>query len=46
MLNSFPRQKWLRERALALHYNYIACLVKYKIWLLALRKGSDAGLQE
>ena len=28
MLNSFPRQKLLRERALVLHYNYIVCLVK------------------
>jgi hypothetical protein len=27
ILISFPRQQWLRERALTLHYTYIACRV-------------------
>jgi hypothetical protein len=27
ILLAFPRQQWLRERALMLHYTYIACLV-------------------
>jgi len=27
ILNAFPLQQWLRERASMLHYRYIACLV-------------------
>ena len=27
ILIAFPRQQWLRERALVLRYTYIACLV-------------------
>ena len=27
ILNAFPRRDWLRERALVIHYTYIASLV-------------------
>ena len=27
ILTGFPWQQWLRERALILHYTYIACIV-------------------
>ena len=27
ILIAFPRQQWLRERALLLRYSYVACLV-------------------
>ena len=29
LLIAFPRQKWLHERALALRYTCIACLVEH-----------------
>jgi hypothetical protein len=31
ILNAFPRQQWLRERASVLRYTYIACLLCYCI---------------
>ena len=31
ILNAFPRQQWLRERASVLHYTYIACLVELDV---------------
>jgi hypothetical protein len=29
ILIAFPLQQWLRERASALHYTYIACLIRF-----------------
>jgi hypothetical protein len=29
----FPRQQWFRESASLLRYAYIACIVKFDIWL-------------
>ena len=31
ILIAFPRQQWLRERALMLRYTYTTCLVKYEV---------------
>jgi hypothetical protein len=30
LLVAFPRQQWLRDRVLMLHYTYVACLVEFK----------------
>jgi hypothetical protein len=32
MFIAFPRPQWLRERASALHYTYIACLTVIRVW--------------
>jgi hypothetical protein len=31
---AFRQQQWLRERAIMLHYTYIACLVSLKLDLV------------
>ena len=33
MLVAFPRQLWLHERASALRYKYIACVIIFK-WFI------------
>jgi len=42
----FPTAKVVTRTRFIVTLYYIAFLVKQKIWLLALRKGNDAGLQE